>query len=166
MTISIPLSRAESLAGLRVVHLDLWWSPQHTQEWPCNARFQDARTLLTLAAESQPAEVAIHEADPSFDDAVQLYEERVKLTASPMTQGSWNYRVSGIFGSKQYHGCWTAREVPLLLVTFAEVATSLVAPHEERRRGGSSDRQFRTILDVLHMLNPEDQERLFDRLLS
>jgi len=166
MTTSTPLSRAESLASLRLIQLDLWWSPQHTQPWPCNAGFEDARTLLATAAENHPGEISVHETELSPDEAVQLYEERVKPSASPMTQGSWNYRVSGIFGSNQYRGCWTAREVPLLLVTFAEVATALVAPHEERRRSGSSDRQLRTILDVLHKLNPEHQERLFDRQLS
>jgi hypothetical protein len=108
----------------------------------------------------------MHQADITSDEAVQLYNERVKPNASPTTQGSWNYRVSGIFGSNQYHGCWTGREVPLLVVSFVEVAPSLVAPYEERRQGGTSDRRLHTILDVLGALHPEDQEHLFDRQLS
>lgn len=167
MTTSTPLRRAESLAGLRVVHLDLWWSPQHIQTWPCNEGYEDAHTLLAAATERYPAEVSVHVADRSSYEAVQLYEESVKPTASSMTQGSWNYRVSSIFGTNQYPGCWTGREVPLLLIHFADVTVPYVAPHEGRRaRNGPRERPIRTILNVLGMLHRDDQERLLDRQLS
>lgn len=166
MTTSTPLSRAENLADRHVAHIDLLWSPQLTQPWPCNAGFENARTLLASAAERHPTEVSLVEAEYSADQALQLYETYVKPSASGVTEGSWNYRVSGVFGSNQYPGCWTAREVPLLVVTFSEVGTPLVAPHEERRRSGSSERPLRTILDVLQMLRPEDQEHFFGTQLG
>ena len=161
MTTATRLRRAESMADLRVVRMDLWYSPNQTQPWPSNAGFEDARKLVARAAHTHPAELALNESERSIDAAMALYEEHVKPTASPMTQGSWDYRVSGLFGSNQYHGSWTGREVPLLVITFAEVATPFVAPYEERRRDGSAARPLHTILDVLRALNPDDQERFF-----
>lgn len=161
MTTASPLRRAESVADLRVVRMDLWYSPHQTQPWPTNAGFEEARTLVARAAQTHPAELALNESERSIDEAMGLYAEHVKPTASPMTQGSWDYRVSGLFGSNQYHGSWTGREVPLLVITFAEVAIPFVAPYEERRRDGSATRTLHTILDVLRALNPDDQEHLF-----
>ena len=163
MTDRIPLLRAGDIGSRHVARIGLWWS--WGQVGPgfeaYNAGFEEARDLLTEAVGRHPKTVKVYDV-VTKDEGRDLYEHSVKLSASPGEARWWDYRITGVFGSKQYPGCWTGRTVPLLLVHFDGVLTPYPAPHEERReRDGSGERQVRTILDVLLMLGPAEQERLF-----
>ena len=72
-----------------------------------------------------------------------------------------------MFGSKKYPSCWTGREVPLPLVHFDGVTLPNAAPHEGKRaRGSCLERSARPILDMLEMLGPAEQQRLFGTKLG
>ena len=163
MTEHIPLLRAGDIGGRQVLRIGLWWSRDQLALGfeALNAGFEKARDNFTQASDRYPETVKVYDA-VTEDEGRNLYEHSVKPSASPGESSWWDYRISGVFGSNQYPGCWTGRTVPLLLVHFDGVLTPYAAPHEERReRDGSRERQVRTILDVLRMLAPAEQERLF-----
>lgn len=163
MTQRIPLLRVGGIGSRRVARIGLWWSRgQLAPEFEVyDAGFEEARDLLAKAAGRHPKTVKVYDA-VTEDEGRDPYEQSVKPSASPGESSWWDYRISRVFGSKQYPGCWTGRTVPLLLVYFDSVLTPYAAPHEERReRDGSGERQLRTILDVLRRLGPAEQERLF-----
>lgn len=163
MNARIPLLKAADIGSRQVVRIGLWWSRGQLAPGfeAYNAGFEEARDLLTAAAGHHPATVTVYDA-VTEDEGLDLYEQSVKPSASPGQSSWWDYRISGVFGSRQHPGCWTGRAVPLLLMHFDGAPAPYAVPHEERREhDGSRERQVRTILDVLRMLNPAEQERLF-----
>jgi hypothetical protein len=168
MTERIALLKASDIGSRQVLRIGLWYVEDDLvpgfEAW--NAGFEQARDLMTLASDRHPETVNVYDA-VTQDQGRELYEQSVKPSASPGQSSWWGYRISGVFGSKQYPGCWTGREVPLLLVHFDGVTLPYAAPNEGKRaRGGSRERSVRTILNVLQMLGPAEQQRLFGTKLG
>lgn len=67
-----------------------------------------------------------------------------------------------VFGTNSTSGCWPCRQVPLCSIQFAEAEIPMVAPYRNNQlRNG----QTVSILEVLRMLAPAEQERMFGRVL-
>ena len=131
---------------------------------PDNAGFDEARVLLSDAEKAHPEIVHVYDT-VSKPEGLAVYEQVVKPSAAPGATSRWDYSVNP-FGSNQSPGCWTGREVPLLLVYFENLAVPLAAPYREPRSVHGPRGDIRTILDVLRMLGPAEQEYLFGSQLS
>lgn len=126
---------------------------------PYNAGFDEALILVSDAEKTHPEIVKVYDT-VSQSEGQAVYEQVVKPSAVSGATSKWDYSVS-VFGTNKFPGCWTGREVPLLLVYFEDLAVPLAAPYREPRAAHGPRGDVRTILDVLRMLGPDEQERLF-----
>ncbi len=156
------LWNVEEIGALQVRRLELFATAGWDPTFPWNASFEEARSLLEGASGRRHGFVALHDvSDWSEDQRRDLYEERIKHTASPLhpTGRRWNYKLRTVLGTNSRRGCYTGAVVPVLIVKFADPPVPLVAPHAKWKNGGQ-----RTMLEVLRLLAPDQQRRLFGRL--
>jgi len=164
------LRKVSEIGALRVERLDLVASTSWLPELPENAGFEEARSLLAEASERRPEAVELQNtSDWTEERCLKLYAEKIRATGTPAhpTGMNWDYRFSGVLGTRSRPGCYVARDVSVLAAQFVELPVPLVAPHADWRRvareRGSDDR--RTILDTLKLLAEDEQRRLFGRLV-
>lgn len=156
------LWNVDGIGSLQVKRLDLFASRVWDSTLPCNAGFEEARSLLGDASGSHPESVALHDASNwSEDQRRTFYKDRLKDTASLLHPSGmrWDYRLRTVLGTNSRRGCYTGGDVSVLVVEFVSPPVPLAAPHAKWKYEGQ-----RTMLDVLRLLAPDQQHRLFGRL--
>ncbi len=142
-----------SIGGWYVVAMDLWYAPGQALAAPANAGLQRALALLARAAAAHPEAVRL------VDTSRFAAFERWQVYARHASQcGAWGYAVAEVFCSRSRAGSDAGWGVPLLSVRFRETAAPCVAPHRDLSEPGG---RLRSIFDLLTMLAPREQARLF-----
>ena len=137
-----------------VAAMQLWYTPGREGPEPANAGFDRAMTLLRRAAATWPKEV--HLVDVSGFSEFERWQVYVQYARRC---GGWGYALADVFGSRTRAGSYAGLSVPLLGVLFHEGDTPCAAPHRDLRPPA-----MRSILDVLRLLGPLEQLRLFGEL--
>ncbi|HVB09370.1 MAG TPA: hypothetical protein VNM16_03265 [Bacillota bacterium] len=142
-----------SIGEWRVLAMDLWYSPGRAADTPVNRGLDRATDLLRRAA-------AVHLGAVRLIDASAFAEfERWQIYARHARHCTyWGYAVADAFGSRVRAGSYAGLSVPLLSIHYREAGPACVAPHHAT---GTRPRALRTILDLLSLLDPAEQKRLF-----
>jgi hypothetical protein len=141
------------IGAWHVVAVDLWYAPGRALAAPANAGLPRALALLARAATAHPEAVRL------VDTTGFAEFERWQVYARHAGQcGAWGYALAEVFGSRSRAGSHAGLGVPLLSVRFREAAAPCVAPHRDMSEPGH---RLRSALDLLGMLAPWEQARLF-----
>jgi hypothetical protein len=143
----------KDIGGWHVVALDLWYAPGQAREVPANAGFSKALALLERAAKDHPEAVRLMDVSRFAEfERWQIYARHAHKC------GFWGYAMAEVFGSRSRAGSHAGTQVPLLSIHFREANAPCAAPHLD---AGGNPGAMHSILDVLRMLDPAEQRRLF-----
>lgn len=139
-----------------VVALDLWYAPGQAREVATNQGLSRAGVLLERAGQAHPEVVRLVDVSGFAEfERWQIYSRYAQRC------GFWGYALAEVFGSRSRAGSYAGTIVPLLAIHFREAPVPCAAPHLDGRKSGG---ELHTILDVLRMLHPDEQHRLFGEL--